>query len=248
MDTTRLWPPQNPAVACVHWDALAGALFKKYDATPGGFILRRPVLICIRGVEPYASESHPLRCIAAYDDTFVLIQVTSMPCVFKGATHSYQADSKLSPDVNHDGRGDVGTIRPGRFVLHDTGSKPYPVFTVTRPDGSGRLPCWRDIDHDQVISDADKAFSELAHGGPQEDEHGTYSTDVLLHPGFDAPADSPHRSSISCLTLQVPALSIVRTAAKNNGGGTLDCFVVDVEDALAMLTPVPAPDEPANIS
>src|SRR5690348_1018975 len=159
IDCRKLWPPADPSLAAVHWDELLGALYRKYDDVPAGYIQTRPALVCIRGVAPNETEDHPLRCIPAYDDTMVLLVPTSMPCVFRGATHSYQSDSKLAMDINGDGRPDVGTIRPGRFVLNDTGSTPYPVFGVTMPDGSGRIACWRDIDHDQLISDADKTFS-----------------------------------------------------------------------------------------
>lgn len=246
MNCRRLWPPDDPTLLCVHWNELAGALYRKFDAVPPGYIPTRPALICIRGVAPRESESHPLICKPQYDDTFVLIVPTSMPCVFPGATHSYQADSKLAVDINGDGRPDVGTIRPGRFVLRDDGSMPYPVFTVTMPDGSGCLPCWRDIDHDQVISDADKAFSEAARGGPQENETGAYSTQVLLHSGFDAPANSPHHSSISCLTTQVRYLDVIRGSCRRFGG-VLDCFVVDVEEVLQMLVPE-VPSSPASVA
>ncbi len=248
-DIRRLWPPADPTLALVHWDLLAGALFHDAGEVSDSVKLTRPVLIGIRGAKLGDPEDHPLHCVPQYDDCYVLCSPGSMQSVLRGALHSYQANSKLSPDVDHDGRGDVGTIRPGRFVLrHDPNSAPYPVFFVTAPNGSGNLPCWRDVDHDQLISDADKAFSEAARGGPQEDERGCYSTQVLLHTGYDGPADSPHHSSISCLTMPLSALTIVWHEAQKYGG-ELDCFIVDAAKAMLLLDGVHADEitKPINM-
>src|SRR4029078_5805849 len=105
------------------------------------------------------------------------------PLVFPGATHAYQKNSKESPDANHDGVGDVGSILPGRFGMKLAAGK-YPVFVITMPHGSEKIPCVRDLNHD----------------GVPESDQGYFATGILFHCGYDAPSDSDHKSSIGCQT------------------------------------------------
>ena len=43
-DCRKLWPPADPSLAAVHWDELLGALYRKYDYVPAGYIQTRPAL------------------------------------------------------------------------------------------------------------------------------------------------------------------------------------------------------------
>ena len=226
VDCAALWP-ENAIARELLWPHIAGKL---------GFSapLQRPVLICVRGAAPGEAQSHEMVARPRYDDTFALLPVGKPPTVFAGASHSYQVDSAISPDVNHDGRPDVGSIRPGRYVLTDSKSEPYPIFYVRNQDGTDRIACFRDTDHDGKISEAEEAAAIAARGGPQEDDRGMYSTAVLVHSGWDAPPDSPHRSSISCLTMNVKHLAELREAARPYGG-IVDCPLIEVSEVVELI-------------
>ena len=214
----RLWAKGGNDV--LHWGWLAGRLTKQEKLT-------RPLLIGIRGVGPEERETHPLIARPAYDDTFVLLDPSgeNEPFVFAGATHAYQKDSKLSPDVDGDGRGDVGTIRAGKYVLTLALEKPHPIFILTMPDGNGKIPCIRDTDHDGKFSAA-------------EIERQSTATAVLLHTGFDAPASAAHRSSIACQTCSLSHLKLLASYAKKHGG-KIDYPLVTADDALDILAESP---------
>jgi hypothetical protein len=230
VDARPLWPGSEPGESTTHWGWLAGEL-------GADFPLIRPFLIGIRGVAPREDETHELVARPAYDDSFVLLSPDPVPpYLFPGATHAYQLDSKLSPDVDGDGRGDVGTIRPGRFVLTLAVEKPFPIFTLTMAGtGSGNIPCFRDTDHDGEYSPAEITRSSLASA-------------VLLHTGWDAPAASAHRSSIACQTCNASNLELVATHAKRHGG-KVDYVLVDAESLIARLQRSPfAAKTPENIA
>lgn len=197
MDAKILWPA--PGREIEHWGMLLGMIL---GADPG-YPMKRPFLLGIRGAAPFASETHPMRHVPAYDDAFVLFHADgkTAPLVFPGATHAYQKNSKESPDVNHDGVGDVGSILPGRYLMKPAAGK-YPVFVITTPDGSPQIPCVRDIDHD----------------GIPEADMGYFATGILFHCGYDAPADSDHKSSIGCQTANIRRLEMLASAAKGYDG------------------------------
>lgn len=208
----ELWPSDNLQEQIQHWAFIAG----KLGANPA---LPRPFLIGIRGVAPNETVTHPTLHFPRYDDTFVLLTPTAPPLVFAGATHAYQSDSKLSPDVDGDGRGDVGSIRPGSYLLTDTRSMPYPIFHLTLENGKdGNIPAYRDTNHNRELSPEEEEASKKRKTGPQVNAQGDYATAVLLHTGFDAPADAQQRSSIACQTCSLQWLVHLRNAAKVSKG------------------------------
>lgn len=196
MDARALWP-RGTTAPINHWGFLAGRLLGHELHDEPMPVLSRPLLIGIRGVNVWGIETHPLRHVAAYDDTFVSLSPDKSLLVFKGATHAFQKNSKASTDVDGDGVGDVASIDPGRYVLTYKGGK-YPVFELTLPNGEKRIPCTRDSNHDGV---------------PEQGKHYT-ATDILLHPGYDAPADSDHKSSIGCQTTTTSYLSLLLERGK----------------------------------
>src|SRR5690349_13178212 len=109
VNCSKLWPADGVS-GLNHWGELAG----KLGASP---TLKRPFLIGLRGVTLNAQQTHQPVHAPAYDDTFVLLAPGDAPVVFSGATHAYQKFSKLAPDNDGDGLGDVGSIRCGSFVL-----------------------------------------------------------------------------------------------------------------------------------
>jgi hypothetical protein len=208
MDARSLWPSGSVS-PLNHWGHLAG----KLGASPA---LERPFLIGLRGVFLWGTETHDTRHTQAYDDAFVLLTSAGAPRVFKGSTHAYQLHSKLSPDVNGDGVGDVGTIDPGRYLLTygTTDAAGCPTFVLKLPNGSGVIPCTRDTDHD---------------GRPEADRHYT-ATAILMHSGFDAPPGAEHRSSIGCQTCSADYLRLMLQAGK-----VIDYALVNATTAIDLM-------------
>lgn len=133
--TAGLWPTRD-ADAHAHFAALLTRLGQPLGS--------RPILLAIRGVRPGDATAHETRTAVDLDDTGVLLAGDTAR-VFAMATHPYQLDSKASPDVDGDGRGDVACILPGRYVMRRLSPV---VLHVTREDGSDRIPCLRDTRHD----------------------------------------------------------------------------------------------------
>lgn len=206
-DTSKLWPPDS--VAPINWwGYLSGKIGAPYP-------LVRPFLIGLRGVELFTTETHETRSKVSYDDTAILLPPGKLPVVFKFSSHAYQLFSKLSPDVNHDGVGDVGTINPGRYVLTLKGADKIgcPIFELTLPNGNKNIPCARDVAHTGIA------------------QLGSYTADsVLFHTGFDAPLGAEHRSSIACQTCSLPDLKAMRDA-----GHVIDYELTTADYAVELL-------------
>jgi hypothetical protein len=215
MNCPILWP-SNPDHFLFLWGALAGKLGCAYP-------LERPFLIGARGVLPGATETHPTRSRAAYDDSFVLMAPSKRPVLFAGSTHAYQLHSKLAQDANRDGVGDVGTIDPGRYVLtwKMRDGAGCPVFELTMPDGGKNIPCHRDIDHNGTA------------------EAGGYTANaILFHTGFDAPPGADHASSIGCQTTSKKNLLLLEEA-----GHVLDYVLADASTLVTLAGELPAWDD-----
>jgi hypothetical protein len=231
----RLWPDKaDRTLGQNHWSLLAGKLGASFDP-----VLPRPFLIGLRGAELGADETHPMRHRPAYDDTAVLLIRGFLPYIYPYSSHAYQLDSKLSPDVDGDGRGDVGSVRPGRYVLRRALLKPHPIFTVETTSGSSRIPVHRDTGkHDGVISPEEAKASEERRKGNQVDQGGDYATAVLWHTGYDAPANAAHRSSIACATSSLKWLEIMAEHP------VIDYALINAWDALALLPDDSGESEP----
>jgi len=201
--------------------------------------LPRPFLIGIRGIEVGKDITHPLVHAPKYDDTAILLVKGEEPVIFSFSTHAYQANSKLSPDTNRDGTPDVGSIRPGRFVMSDPGIMPYPIFILTLPNGSGDLPAYRDFNHDTKLSEEEIQKSIDTKTGPQTNNDGCYANSVLWHTGYDAPPNSDHRSSISCQTSNVKWLQLARQKCIQMKTKYLDYVLINVEDVLSIFDTMP---------
>ena len=163
------------------------------------------------------------------------------PVVFAGATHAYQLYSSESPDVSGDGIGDVGSIRPGRYVLRLVSSNP-PEFSIKMPDGSPDLPAYRDTDHDGVISEAEALASEVMTRGRQVIKgKGATANAVLFHPGWDVrkPGTSRSFSSIACQT--APLSSMQRLA---RAGSPIDFVLTNADDVGSSRRPFEDTDPP----
>jgi hypothetical protein len=103
----------------------------------------------------------------AYEDTFIVFKANSTVARFVGTTKPAQmprVDSDVVPDVDSDGRKDLGIVRPGKYVAH--GSITYGVtgyeraaFKVKATDGDTYLPAWRDLSGDGIFSANEKSLA-----------------------------------------------------------------------------------------
>lgn len=228
MDANILWPPNGREIE--HWGFVLGLVLGRDP----GYPMKRPFLLGIRGVMPHESATHATTCAPVYDDSFVLYRADGLvpPTLFRGATHAFQKKSGASPDVDGDGLGDVATIDPGPYVMRLVPDK-YPVFSIATPGGGARVFCHRDLDHDGV-----------------PEAGGYLATDILFHCGYDAPADSTHKSSIGCQTASLEWMRALADAAR--GYDAVDYQLVTAESLIAVLKsasvegfPLPNPESVA---
>jgi hypothetical protein len=121
-------------------------------------------------------EAHATRYRHAFDDTIVVLKADGSVERFPGSTHPFELDGVPGvPDVNGDGVGDVGMIRPGVYDVagRDCAIAGQASYAVTQHE-QGKLPGWRDTNHDGILSDSERAASERRSDG---------LTDVLFHQG-----------------------------------------------------------------
>jgi hypothetical protein len=118
----------------------------------------------------------------AFDDKMT-VQIPGKPDVtFAASTHPWFQNNAAAPDVDHDGVPDVGMLKPGKYHAKKKGTTyGAPTYAVSQLNGNPAVPGWRNTNHDDVYSDAEKAAS---------DARGDLLTDILVHaagPGSIAP-------------------------------------------------------------
>jgi hypothetical protein len=221
LDASSLWPAPSASEAekAEHYRGLLQKL--QVDTA-----LKRPLLAAFRGVALRGSGTHAVLSQAKYDDAFVLlvpVEGSVKVREFEGATHPYQRVTSLAaaPDVNKDGEADVGTIKPGSYLLRrQTKPAGHPSLHLVKLDGKDGIPTWRDTNHDGKISgpELDASLNQLA-------------TEVLLHPGFTSQLRSGNRnySSIGCQTARVEDVQAVADHEQ------VDYALIDARAALQAL-------------
>lgn len=126
-----------------------------------------------------------------YDDVIVVLKPNGTVLELPANTHGNQSYQRRAPDVNGDGSGDLGMIRPGNYSVVPNGQYlGNASFHVRTTGGSGNLPGYRDTNHDGVFSEAEKANAV---------KKGYVSTEILFHRGGDN-----HNWSMGCQTLNGP--------------------------------------------
>jgi hypothetical protein len=119
-----------------------------------------------------------------YEDDLVVFKRDGTVEHFAGSTKPAQPPregSRLVPDVDRDGRKDLGMVRPGEYtavgphVFGLPGDK-RPAFKVLS-GGRDSVPAWRDLDGDGRFSSQEKDTSEA---------RGYRLGMVRIHYGFDA--------------------------------------------------------------
>jgi hypothetical protein len=131
-------------------------------------------VIGLRGVS-FEGQAHATSYVHAFDDTLVVLTSDERVVRFHASTHPFQNAAPGVPDVDGDGKADVGMIRPG---VYDASARAalvagQPSWAVSH-DGSGKVPGWRDTNHDGVL-DADEIAAA--------EKRGDALTDVLFHQG-----------------------------------------------------------------
>ncbi len=182
------------------WDHYAKVVLAHGGAVnPGG----QPTVLGIRHVGGASTR---------YGDRFIVLTANHKVRMFTGSTHPGQSSSSLSPDVNGDGVGDVGMLRPGSYrVVANGPHKGKPSYhVVSRTTGSDAIPGFRDTNHDGRYSGAEKSASK---------RRGDRVSEILFHVGLWG---SP--SSIGCQNL--PPDQIDRFVSAVGGPGASFSFTL----------------------
>ena len=151
-----------------------GDLAREGGAAPA---LGSVTVLGLRGLS-FEGLLHPTLYARAFDDTLVVLRADGTVERFPASTHPFELDGVPGvPDVDGDRVADVGMIRPG---VYDVAGRDRTIagaasFAVTlHATGAGKLPGWRDTDHDGVLTATERAASERRNDG---------LTDVLFHQG-----------------------------------------------------------------
>lgn len=117
----------------------------------------------------------------AFDDTLVVFAKDGRSVLrFAASTHPFELHGVPGvPDVDGDRVADVGLVRPGVYDVagRDRLIAGVASYAVTQ-GGSGRLPGWRDVNHDGLLDDDERSAADRRHDS---------LTDILFHQG-DGPA------------------------------------------------------------
>ncbi len=119
-----------------------------------------------------------------YEDTLVVFRANGTIVRFVGTTKPAQmpnASSSVVPDVDKDGRKDLGIVRPGvyRAVGDTTFGLPgheRTAFKIVTEEGQAGLPAWRDLTGDGVFSPSERTLSE---------QRSYTISGIYIHYGFD---------------------------------------------------------------
>jgi hypothetical protein len=167
---------RDATAASTQLPALHDRAFYASVAEGAGVDTSRTFVVGLRGVSRDGTR-HDVRTLQKFDDVVAVVSPGAV-VEMAASTHPWFARSSAAPDVNGDGVGDVGMIRPGRY--HAEPRPPArdlagaPTFHVLNPAGTEGLPGWRDTNHDGIYDDAEKRASEA---------RGDTLTDVLFHQG-----------------------------------------------------------------
>ena len=183
--------------------ALGSDAYRIYaDLAIEGGAAPAPGTVTVIGLRGLSAEgvAHDTKYGHAFDDTFVVLRPDGTVARFAGSTHPFELHGVPGvPDVDGDRVPDVGMIRPGVYDVdgRDRTIAGQPSYAVAQ-QGDGKLPGWRDTDHDGILSDDERAASERRNDG---------LTDVLFHQGEGgAPA------AVGCQVLPASAIRAFVTA------------------------------------
>ncbi|MBX3205936.1 MAG: hypothetical protein KF764_12760 [Labilithrix sp.] len=174
----------------------------------------QPLVIGIRGRD-LAGNVHETRVTQTLDDTLVVLTPDERVVRLAVSTHPWETTGNV-PDVDGDGHGDVGMIRPGKYLAVQReasrdigGARTYHVLTE---GGADRLPGYRNTDHDDAYSADEREAS---------DSRGDYLTAVLFHRGGEGTPPA-----VGCQVLDADGIRILA----REGGARFDYLLVDANE------------------
>jgi len=168
-DDTASAAALTPAYA--KWSTFADA--RGLRATAG-----RARVIGIRGRDT-SGRVHPTTVErGVFDDAVVVLTADGRAVTLAVSTHPWERGSTSSPDVDGDGKGDVGMLAPGRYLAVARGADRniagLPTWHVLNPNGVDGLAGARNTDHDGVYSEREVAASK---------SRGDRLSAILFHKG-----------------------------------------------------------------
>ncbi|MEA2747652.1 MAG: hypothetical protein QOI41_1795 [Myxococcales bacterium] len=170
-------------------------------ATEGG-AAPAPGTVTVLGLRGLTADgiAHATRYQRSFDDTLIVLRADGTVARFAASTHPFELEGVPGvPDADGDHVADVGMIRPGVYDVtgRDRTIAGAASYAVTQ-HGSGKLPGWRDTNHDGILSDDERTASE---------RRGDGITEVLFHQGEgDAPP------AVGCQVLPASAIRAFATA------------------------------------
>lgn len=205
-DDTASAAALTPAYA--KWSAFADA--HGVRATAG-----RARVVGIRGRDTTGRAHATTVERGVFDDSLVVLTADGRAVPLAVSTHPWERGSTSSPDVDGDGKGDVGMLAPGRYLAiarsADRNIAGLPTWHVLNPSGVDGLAGARNTDHDGVYSEREVAASK---------SRGDRLTAILFHKGgAGAPA------AIGCQVLD--ADGVAQLAKLVGGRDRFDYLLVD---------------------
>jgi hypothetical protein len=201
--------PAGASAAKQYWHYQKMLEARGYTVDP-----KNPTVVAMRGMTTAGGAPHSTTSAPSYDDTIVVLNrdAKGQPVVttLSGSTHPGQKTAGVGgtvgvPDVNGDGKADVGMIHPGEYQLvphgDHAGAKAWDVRTG---DGSGQIPGVRDTNQDGEFSKAELDAS---------DGRKDVLTGVMIHQGGK---DTPW--SAGCINLSQDS-KVYPEFIKAAGGG-----------------------------
>jgi hypothetical protein len=192
------------------WDAFAKA--HEMPAHAG-----RARVIGIRGRDSDGNVHSTIIQRGIFDDSLVLLGADKKVTFLSVSTHPWETNSSASPDVDGDGKGDVGMLLPGRYQAVARGSAAniagLPTFHVVNVDGNDGLAGVRNTEHlDHYTQEEFDASSA----------RGDKLTAILFHKGGDGAPNA-----IGCQVLDADGIATLSQKA----GARFDYLLVDANDA-----------------
>jgi len=163
--------PESPSVT-TEWEA------EKAWAEARGVVFeagRTTVIAKRRGSLARSSKYEDTIVVLRPDETLVRFVATTKPAQMPNPS------SSVVPDVDKDGRKDLGIVRPGVYravgdVMFGLPGHERAAFKILTEEGEGGLPAWRDLSGDGDFSPSERALSE---------ERSYTIGGIYIHYGFD---------------------------------------------------------------
>jgi hypothetical protein len=151
-----------------------------------------------------------------FDDMLVVLTTDGRAVKLAVSTHPWERVSSSSPDVDRDGKGDVGMLLPGTYQAIARGSESniagLPTWHVVNVSGADGLPGVRNTEHGESYTQ-----DEFDASASRKDR----LTSILFHKGGDGAPNA-----IGCQVLEADGIAQLKELA----GDRFDYLLVDAND------------------